>query len=200
MEKTKLMEESMKKLDAEMKKGDELLAQMIPAAVADKIKSGASPVETCEVFEAVTIIFNDVVDFVDICTKCDGMQIVEMLNTMFGIFDVLSERNNVYKVETVKDCFVGVAGAPEKVKDHGEKIMNMALDMRDCVAFVKDPRPEMADKDDGHVKIRLGSHTGQVVAGIVGSKCPRYCLFGDAMNTSSRMMSFGDAQCIHISR
>ena len=128
------------------------------------------------------------------------MQIVEMLNTMFGIFDVLSERNNVYKVETVKDCFVGVAGAPEKVKDHGEKIMNMALDMRDCVAFVKDPRPEMADKDDGHVKIRLGSHTGQVVAGIVGSKCPRYCLFGDAMNTSSRMMSFGDAQCIHISR
>ena len=97
------------------------------------------------------------------------MQIVEMLNTMFGIFDVLSDKNGVYKVETVKDCFVGVAGAPEKSKNHGEKIMDMALDMRDCVAFVKDPRPEMADKDDGHVKINLGSHSGQVVAGIVGT-------------------------------
>ena len=59
---------------------------------------------------------------------------------MFGIFDNLSDRNDVYKVETVKDSFVGVSGAPEKVKNHAEKIMDMALDMRDCVAFVKDPR------------------------------------------------------------
>ena len=147
MEKTKIMEESMKKLDSEMKKGDELLSQMIPTAVADKMKSGASPVDTCEVFEQVTIVFNNVPEFVDICTKCDGMQIVEMLNTMFGIFDVLSERNDIYKVETVKDSFVGVSGAPEKNKNHAEKVMDMALDMRDSVAFVKDPRPEFADQE-----------------------------------------------------
>ena len=149
MEKTKIMEQSMKKLDQEMKKGDELLAQMIPAAVADKMKSGASPVDTCEVFEMVTIVFNNIPEFVDICTKCDGMQIVEMLNTMFGIFDVLSERNDIYKVETVKDSFVGVSGAPEKTKNHAEKVMDMALDMRDSVAFVKDPRPEFADQEVG---------------------------------------------------
>ena len=64
----------------------------------------------------MTIIFNDIPAFLDICTKCDGMKIVTMLNTMFGIFDNLSDRNDVYKVETVKDSFVGVSGAPEKVK------------------------------------------------------------------------------------
>ena len=199
MEKTKIMEVNMKKLDIAMKKGEELLSQMIPAAVSEKLKAGATPAETCEVFEQVTIVFNMIHEFMDICTKCDGLQIVEMLNTMFGMFDVLTERNAIYKVETVKDSFVGVSGAPDKNKNHAEKIMDMALDMRDVVTFIKDPRPENAD-GDGHVKIFLGSHSGPVVAGIVGNKAPRYCLFGDAMNTSSRMMSFGDAQCIHISK
>merc|ERR1719153_1488999 len=195
MEKTKLMEESMGKLDIEMKRSDELLSQMMPKSVAQKIKDGASAVETCEIFEMVTIVFNDIPIFGDICAQCDGMQIVAMLNNMFGMFDVLSDKNKVYKVETVKDCFVGVAGAPERTKNHAELIMDMAMDMRDCVQFVKDPRPGT----DGHIKIRLGSHSGQVVGGIVGNKCPRYCLFGDAMNTSSRMMSFGQEQCIHVS-
>merc|ERR1712123_531973 len=195
MEKTKLMEESMGKLDIEMKRSDELLSQMMPKSVAQKIKDGASAVETCEIFEMVTIVFNDIPIFGDICAQCDGMQIVAMLNSMFGMFDVLSDKNKVYKVETVKDCFVGVAGAPERTKNHAELIMDMAMDMRDCVQFVKDPRPGT----DGHIKIRLGSHSGQVVGGIVGNKCPRYCLFGDAMNTSSRMMSFGQEQNIHVS-
>ena len=117
----------------------------------------------------VTIVFNDIPMFGDICKNCDGMQIVAMLNQMFGMFDVLSDKNKVYKVETVKDCFVGVAGAPERAKNHAELIMDMAMDMRDSVCFVKDPRPGT----DTHIKIRLGSHSGQVVGGIVGNKCPR---------------------------
>merc|ERR1719334_2180428 len=195
VERTKAMEDSMSKLDREMRRSDELLSQMMPKSVAQKIKEGASAVETCEIFEMVTIVFNDIPMFGDICAQCDGMQIVGMLNNMFGMFDVISDTNKVYKVETVKDCFVGVAGAPEKCKNHAELIMDMAMDMRDCVQFVPDPRPGVQD----HIKIRLGSHSGQVVGGIVGNKCPRYCLFGDAMNTSSRMMSFGQEQCVHVS-
>ena len=68
-----------------------------------------------KVFEQVTIIFNDIPSFMDICSKCDGLKIVSMLNNVFGIFDNLSDRNNIYKIETVKDSFVGVSGAPEKV-------------------------------------------------------------------------------------
>ena len=63
----------------------------------------------------MTIIFNDIPAFMDICSKCDGLKIVSMLNNVFGIFDNLSDRNEIYKVETVKDSFVGVSGAPEKV-------------------------------------------------------------------------------------
>ena len=82
-----------------------------------------------QVFEQVTIIFNDIPAFLDICTKCDGMKIVTMLNTMFGIFDNLSDRNDVYKVETVKDSFVGVSGAPEKVNrsDYSDEIYLMKI-------------------------------------------------------------------------
>ena len=105
VEKTKLMEESMAMLDQEMRRSDELLAQMMPKSVAQKIKDGASAVDTCEVFEMVTIVFNDIPMFGDICTQCDGMQIVSMLNEMFGMFDVLSDKNKVYKVETVKYQF-----------------------------------------------------------------------------------------------
>ena len=86
-------------------------------------------------------------------------------------------------METVKDCFVGVSGAPEKVDNHAEKIMMMALDMRDVVTYVHDPRPEFEDKPDEHIKIRLGSHSGPVVAGIVGNKMPRWCIFGEAIHS-----------------
>ena len=64
----------------------------------------------------MTIIFNDIPAFGDICRKCDGMSIVKVLNTVFGIFDILTDRNKIYKVETVKDSFVGVSGAPERVR------------------------------------------------------------------------------------
>ena len=99
-----------------------------------------NPTDSCEVFEEVTIVFSDVPDFMDICSKCDPFQIVNLLNTMFGLFDYLSDENDIYKLETVKDSFVGVSGAPERIKNHADKIIDMALDMRDCVTFVQDPR------------------------------------------------------------
>ncbi|XP_070200385.1 soluble guanylate cyclase 88E-like, partial [Littorina saxatilis] len=99
-EKSRLLEESMKKLDSEMKRTDALLYQMIPKPVADRLRRGEPSVNTCQAFDSVTILFSDVVGFTTICSRITPMEVVSMLNAMYTEFDKLSETHNVYKVET----------------------------------------------------------------------------------------------------
>ncbi|XP_064078216.1 soluble guanylate cyclase 88E-like isoform X2 [Macrobrachium nipponense] len=192
--KSKKLEESMKKLDEEMKRTDELLYQMIPKQVAQRLRKGENPVDTCETFESVTILFSDVVTFTEICSRITPMEVVSMLNAMYSIFDKLTEKHRVYKVETIGDAYMVVAGAPERQNNHGEMVCDMALDMVDAITELKDP------STGNHLRIRVGVHSGMVVAGVVGLKMPRYCLFGDAVNTASRMESTSEAMKIHISQ
>ncbi|KAI5645631.1 adenylate and guanylate cyclase catalytic domain-containing protein [Phthorimaea operculella] len=184
----------MRKLDEEMKRTDELLYQMIPKQVADRLRNGENPIDTCEMFNSVSILFSDVVTFTEICSRITPMEVVSMLNAMYSIFDTLTERNRVYKVETIGDAYMVVSGAPEKEDNHAEKVCDMALDMVDAITDLKDP------STGSHLSIRVGVHSGAVVAGIVGLKMPRYCLFGDSVNTASRMESTSEAMRIHISQ
>ncbi|XP_072932242.1 soluble guanylate cyclase 88E [Epargyreus clarus] len=193
-QKSKKLEESMRKLDEEMKRTDELLYQMIPKQVADRLRNGENPIDTCEMFNSVSILFSDVVTFTEICSRITPMEVVSMLNAMYSIFDTLTERNRVYKVETIGDAYMVVSGAPEKEDNHAEKVCDMALDMVDAITDLKDP------STGSHLSIRVGVHSGAVVAGIVGLKMPRYCLFGDSVNTASRMESTSEAMRIHISQ
>lgn len=144
-------------------------------------------------FNSVSILFSDVVTFTEICSRITPMEVVSMLNAMYSIFDRLTEINNVYKVETIGDAYMVVSGAPEKDANHAEKVCDMALDMIEAITDLKDPSTGQ------HLKIRVGVHSGAVVAGIVGLKMPRYCLFGDSVNTASRMESTSQAMNIHIS-
>ncbi|UYV67458.1 hypothetical protein LAZ67_5000684 [Cordylochernes scorpioides] len=182
-QKSKQLEESMKKLDVEMKRTDELLYQMIPKQVADLLRRGTSAVETCKYFDSVTILFSDVVTFTEICSRISPMEVVSMLNSMYSLFDQLTEKHGVYKVETIGDAYMVVCGAPTHDPHHAEKVCNMALDMVVVIGDLKDPSTGQS------LRIRVGIHSGAVVAGIVGLKMPRYCLFGDAVNTASRMES-----------
>ncbi|KAF7287212.1 hypothetical protein GWI33_002033 [Rhynchophorus ferrugineus] len=193
-QKSKKLEESMKKLDEEMKRTDELLYQMIPKQVADRLRKGENPIDTCEMFDSVSILFSDVVTFTEICSRITPMEVVSMLNGMYSIFDRLTERNRVYKVETIGDAYMVVSGAPSKESNHAERVCDMALDMVEAITDLKDP------STGHHLRIRVGVHSGAVVAGIVGLKMPRYCLFGDSVNTASRMESTSEAMKIHISQ
>ncbi|CAG9857899.1 unnamed protein product [Phyllotreta striolata] len=192
-QKSKKLEESMRKLDEEMRRTDELLYQMIPKQVADRLRKGENPIDTCEMFDSVSILFSDVVTFTEICSRITPMEVVSMLNAMYSIFDKLTERNSVYKVETIGDAYMVVSGAPEKEGNHAERVCDMALDMVEAITNLKDPSTGQ------HLRIRVGVHSGAVVAGIVGLKMPRYCLFGDSVNTASRMESTSEAMKVHIS-
>ncbi|XP_074659880.1 soluble guanylate cyclase gcy-31-like isoform X2 [Tubulanus polymorphus] len=192
-QKSRKLEEFMKRLHVEMKRTDQLLYQMIPRSVADRLRKGVDPVETCETFECVTVLFSDVVGFTTICSKITPLQVVTMLNSMYTKFDQLSEKHRVYKVETIGDAYMVAAGAPVVTKFHACYICDMGLDMVSTMW-------EIMDLSSGsHITIRVGAHSGTVVAGVVGLKMPRYCLFGDAVNTASRMESNSESQKIHIS-
>ncbi|XP_076315498.1 soluble guanylate cyclase 88E-like [Tachypleus tridentatus] len=193
LQKSRQLEESMKKLDIEMKRTDELLYQMIPKQVADRLRKGEAAVDTCQDFDCVTILFSDVVTFTEICSRITPMQVVSMLNYMYSMFDQLTEKHKVYKVETIGDAYMVVSGAPELDKKHAENICDMALDMVNVIGGLKDPSTGQS------LRIRVGVHSGMVVAGVVGLKMPRYCLFGDTVNTASRMESTSEALKIHIS-
>ncbi|PAA77377.1 hypothetical protein BOX15_Mlig016425g1 [Macrostomum lignano] len=193
-EKSAKLTESMKRLDEEKKKTDELLYQMIPKTVADRLRRGDSAVSTCETFDEVTILFSDICGFTNICGAITPLDVVNMLNNMYSVFDKLTEQNCVYKVETVGDAYMIVSGAPVKTEHHAPLMSEMAQDMIKAIANCKDP-----SGINPHLMMRIGLHTGMVVAGVVGVKMPRYCLFGDTVNTANKMESSGQPQRIHIS-
>ncbi|XP_023416205.2 guanylate cyclase soluble subunit beta-2-like [Cavia porcellus] len=178
-------------LAIEKKKTETLLYAMLPEHVANQLKEGKK-VAAGE-FETCTILFSDVVTFTNICASCEPIQIVNMLNSMFSKFDRLTGVHEVYKVETIGDSYMVVGGVPVPVRSHAERVANFALGMRISAKEVMNP------VTGEPIQIRIGIHTGPVLAGIVGDKMPRYCLFGDTVNTASRMESHGLPNKVHLS-
>ncbi|KAK6757001.1 hypothetical protein RB195_015061 [Necator americanus] len=187
------VEERMKELVAEKKKSDTLLYRMLPKQVADKLKAGES-VEP-ESYDGVTIFFSDVVSFTTLASKCTPMQVVALLNGLYTFFDERISRQDVYKVETIGDGYLCASGLPNRNgQEHIKAICDLSLEL---IVGLKNFRiPHLANET---LNIRVGIHTGPVVAGVVGLTMPRYCLFGDTVNTASRMESNGKAGHVHMS-
>ncbi|XP_026477647.1 atrial natriuretic peptide receptor 2-like [Ctenocephalides felis] len=149
-----------------------------------------------EDFASVTVYFSDIVGFTSICASSTAMEVVCMLNTLYKLFDDRLSKYDVYKVETIGDAYMVVSGLPQRNGNrHSAEIASMSLDLIQAVSthFRIPHRPTET------IKIRAGAATGPCVAGVVGNTMPRYCLFGDTVNTASRMESTGEAMKIQIS-
>ncbi|KAK6176072.1 hypothetical protein SNE40_014428 [Patella caerulea] len=189
------LETKTSELNDEKKLTDNLLYQMLPRTVAEQLKGNKTV--SAETFEEVTIYFSDIVGFTTISAASTPMQIVELLNTLYSTFDARIDTYDVYKVETIGDAYMVASGLPERNGDkHAEEIATMSIDLLTAVKQVNVPIPIENDC----LQMRIGIHTGPCVAGVVGIKMPRYCLFGDTVNTASRMESTSQALKIHISK
>ncbi|ESO08099.1 hypothetical protein HELRODRAFT_75439 [Helobdella robusta] len=179
-------------LTAEKRRANALLYQMLPAEVVKQLMSSQG-VEAKH-YDSVTIYFSDIVKFTEISSRSTPMQIVSMLNELYSGFDERIECYEVYKVETIGDAYMVASGVPKIIKDHARQMAELSL----CLLRFSDLF-KISHLPGEELLLRIGLHSGSAVAGVVGLKMPRYCLFGDTVNTASRMESHGEAKKIHIS-
>ncbi|XP_029170688.1 retinal guanylyl cyclase 2 isoform X2 [Nylanderia fulva] len=188
-----LIRERTEQLDMEKKKTEQLLNRMLPSTVAEKLKLGM-PVDP-EEFSEVTIYFSDIVGFTTISACSTPFQVVDLLNDLYTCFDDTINAYTVYKVETIGDAYMVVGGCPVRIPDHATQVATMALDL-----LHQSGKFKLKHLPDTALRLRIGLHTGPCCAGVVGLTMPRYCLFGDTVNTASRMESTGAPWRIHLSQ
>ncbi|XP_074535712.1 retinal guanylyl cyclase 2 [Halichoeres trimaculatus] len=187
-----LIRERTEELEVEKQRTEKLLSEMLPPSVAEALKTGAT-VEP-EYFDQVTIYFSDIVGFTTISSLSDPIEVVDLLNDLYTLFDAVLSNHDVYKVETIGDAYMVASGLPKRNGNkHAAEIANMSLNILSSVGTFR-----MRHMPDVPVRIRIGIHSGPCVAGVVGLTMPRYCLFGDTVNTASRMESTGLPYRIHV--
>ncbi|XP_013147559.1 PREDICTED: atrial natriuretic peptide receptor 2-like [Papilio polytes] len=188
-----LVEERTSDYLEEKRKCEELLYQLLPKSVASQLILG-QPV-MAETYDQVTIYFSDIIGFTKLSAESTPLEVVDLLNDLYTSFDSIIENFDVYKVETIGDAYMVVSGLPMRNGSrHAAEIARMSLALLGAVRVKTVPH-----RPGERLLLRIGMHTGPCVAGVVGLKMPRYCLFGDTVNTASRMESHGEALKIHVS-
>jgi adenylate cyclase len=173
------------------KKSEDLLLNILPASIAVRLKAGEQPL--ADAFEDVTVLFADIAGFTPLCKDLPPAEVVVMLNQVFRRFDAIAERHGLEKIKTIGDAYMVAGGLPVPRDDHAVAVAQMALDMVEAAS-------EFAAPDGAPFAMRVGMHTGPVVAGVIGLRKFSYDLWGDTVNTASRMESHGAKGAIHVSR
>jgi adenylate cyclase len=178
-------------LRQEQAKAEALLLNILPRSIADRLKAQTQPI--ADQFGAASILFADVVDFTPWSEQLPPAEVVGYLDHLFSHFDELAERWGLEKIKTIGDCYMVAAGVPTPRPDHARALALMALDMLEAMR---------SNDDVAHLglELRVGINSGPVVAGVIGRKRFLYDLWGDAVNTASRMESHGTPGRIQITR
>jgi adenylate cyclase len=178
-------------LQIEREKSEQLLLNILPGPIAEQLKqyqSGGNQKSgealIAERFESVTVLFADIVGFTEFASKISPQKLVGLLNQIFSIFDSLTEKYGLEKIKTIGDTYMAVGGLPLPRSNHAEAIADMALEMQHAIA-------QFTALDNQKLTLRIGIHTGAVVAGVIGTKKFSYDLWGDTVNVASRMESQG---------
>lgn len=168
---------------------DSLLLNILPRSIVDLLKKGKTHV--ADHIESASILFADIVNFTTMSSTMSPAELVKILNEVFSEFDRITEKYGLEKIKTIGDCYMVASGVPNPRPDHADVLVAMALDIRDLVAH---------KTFNGHkLQFRIGINSGPVVAGVIGEKKFSYDLWGDTVNTASRMESHGKANTIQIS-
>ena len=189
------MDSSNAKLNEENERSTKMLLKLLPEKVVKELKSNSRSI-IADYFDSVTIVFTDMKGFTAYSSTVTPKQLVNFLNLMYNKFDRITDMTGLYKVEIIGDAYYCVGGCPEKVEDHAEQSAKSALLMLDAIEDMKRVDENL---EKANVQIRVGVHTGPVVAAVVGVKDPRYHLFGDSVNFAMKMESHGVPNRVHCS-
>lgn len=184
------VEERTADLRREQEKSETLLLNILPEAIAKQLKQETQAI--AEHFESVTILFSDIVGFTSLSSRMAPINLVNWLNELFSSFDYLAEKHGLEKIKTIGDSYMVVGGLPVPQADHQAIMAAMALEMQDCIQ-------QFCLKNGESIQIRIGIHTGPVVAGVIGVRKFSYDLWGDTVNVASRMESSGMPGKIQVS-
>jgi class 3 adenylate cyclase len=176
-------------IDRLNRENERLLLNVLPAPVADRLKNGEETI--AESFTEVSVLFTDIVGFTSLTTSLSAAPLVSLLNDLFSLFDELAVEFHVEKIKTIGDSYMAVCGLPEPRADHASLLAGMALHM---LARVKD----FNQAQGCDLQVRIGLNTGPVVAGVIGRSKFIYDLWGDTVNTASRMESSGVPDRIQV--
>ena len=178
------------RLDRAHQRSEELLLNILPPTIAGRLKNSGGTI--ADGFADVTVLFADIVGFTTLSAELPPERIVALLNELFSRFDDLAGQFKLEKIKTIGDCYMIAGGLPEPRTDHAEAVAGMALAMLEVVR-------EFGAKSGTELAVRIGIHTGPVVAGVIGKRKFIYDLWGDTVNTASRMESHGMPNAIQLS-
>jgi adenylate cyclase len=184
-----LLQYSVRARDAALAQSDGLLLNVLPRSIAERLKR--DPGVIAERFEEVSVLFADVADFTPFAEHTSPERLVGVLDEVFSAFDVLTERHSLEKIKTIGDAYMVAGGLPEPRVDHAEAIVSLAIDMQSEFA-------RLCSELELGLAIRIGIDSGPVVAGVIGRRKFIYDLWGDTVNTASRMESHGIAGRIQV--